>query len=103
MLEMGLLEEAKWFYDNYSPDTAGQAIGYKELLPYLNQKKSLEECVENLKMATRRYAKRQLTWFRKNENINWIYIDGKSFDEIKNEAFELIGKSSIFTEEQNEN
>jgi len=99
MLDMGLLEETKWFYQNYSPDTAGQAIGYKELLPYLNGEKSLEDCVENLKRATRRYAKRQLTWFRKNQDINWIYIDGKSFEEIKTEAFEIINKSTVFTEE----
>ncbi len=99
MLELGLLDEAKWFYDNYSPDTSGQAIGYKELLPYLNGEKELNECIDNLKMSTRRYAKRQLTWFRKNQDINWIYIDGKSLEEITQEALEIISKSSFFTEE----
>ena len=99
MLEQGLLEEAKWFYENYSPETAGQAIGYKELLPYINGDKSLEECIENLKMATRRYAKRQLTWFRKNQDINWIYIDNKCLEEILSEAIDCIEKSRLFTEE----
>ena len=102
MAEAGLLEETKNFYSKYTPDTAGQAIGYKELLPYLNGEKSLEECLENLKMATRRYAKRQLTWFRRNENINWIYIDSKSLDEITQEAIGIIKDSELFTEDTDE-
>ncbi len=75
MLENGLLEEAKDFYDTSSDTTACQAIGYKELAPYFKGESTLEECVEKLKQETRHYAKRQLTWFRKNENINWIYPD----------------------------
>jgi tRNA dimethylallyltransferase len=75
MLENGLLEEAKEFYDTSSDTTACQAIGYKELAPYFKGEKELSECVEKLKQETRHYAKRQLTWFRKNENINWIYPD----------------------------
>ena len=78
MLQNGLLEEAKEFYDTSSDTTACQAIGYKELAPYFKGEKSLEECVEKLKQETRHYAKRQLTWFRKNENINWIYPDDYS-------------------------
>ena len=78
MLQNGLLEEAKDFYDTSSDTTACQAIGYKELAPYFKGEKSLEECVEKLKQETRHYAKRQLTWFRKNENINWIYPDDYS-------------------------
>ncbi len=75
MLEKGLVNEAKDFYSRFGTGTSSQAIGYKELLPYLKKEAPLEECVEKLKMQTRRYAKRQLTWFRRNENINWIYID----------------------------
>lgn len=75
MVENGLLEEAKDFYNIDSDKTACQAIGYKELAPYFKGENTLEECVEKLKQETRRYAKRQLTWFRKNENINWIYPD----------------------------
>lgn len=73
MLENGLLEEAANSLNKGK--TAKQAIGHKELIPYLNGEISLEEAVENLKRETRRYAKRQLTWFRRNENINWIYAD----------------------------
>ncbi len=75
MLEQGLLEEAKSFFENPLGRTARQAIGYKELNPYFEGEKSLEECIENLKMQTRRYAKRQLTWFRRDERMNFIYID----------------------------
>ncbi|MBR2867982.1 MAG: tRNA (adenosine(37)-N6)-dimethylallyltransferase MiaA [Clostridia bacterium] len=75
MLENGLLEEAKEFFDNPPGRTAKQAIGYKELNPYFAGEKSLEECIDNLKMQTRRYAKRQLTWFRRDERIRFVYID----------------------------
>lgn len=75
MIENGLLDEAEEFYNTDSQTTACQAIGYKELAPYFNGEKSLAECLESLKIETRHYAKRQLTWFRKNENINWVYPD----------------------------
>lgn len=75
MVENGLLDEAKEFYNTSRDTTACQAIGYKELAPYFNGEKTLEECLESLKIETRHYAKRQLTWFRKNENINWVYPD----------------------------
>ncbi len=75
MLQAGLLEETRQFYKNHSAKTAAQAIGCKELLPFISGEKSLEECVFTLKQSTRRYAKRQLTWFRRNETINWLYRD----------------------------
>jgi tRNA dimethylallyltransferase len=79
MLEMGLLEECRGAHCasvNGKPLlTSAQAIGYKELLPYLNGAKELEECVENLKKATRNYAKRQLTWFKKDPRINLLPAD----------------------------
>ncbi len=75
MLENGLIDEAKAFYSSDYSNTAKQAIGYKELKPYIDGEVSLDEAVEKLKTETRRYAKRQLTWFRKMENIHWIYID----------------------------
>lgn len=80
MLENGLLDEALEFYKKYASKTAVNAIGYKELKPYIDGEKSLEECVEHLKQSTRRYAKRQLTWFKKNERINWVYPD--DYDDI---------------------
>ncbi len=88
MLENGLLEEAKEFYKRNNSITASAAIGYKELLPYLEGRCSLEEAVEKLKMETRRYAKRQLTWFRRDEYIHWIEAD--KTDDIVNEAEKLI-------------
>lgn len=91
MLQNGLLEEAKDFYDTSSDTTACQAIGYKELAPYFKGEKALEECVEKLKQETRHYAKRQLTWFRKNENINWIYPDDYSdSNEMYDSVFRMV-------------
>lgn len=75
MLENGLVEEAKEYYSLPEKSTSSQAIGYKELKPYFEGVLSLEEAVNNLKLATRHYAKRQLTWFRRNENIKWFYFD----------------------------
>lgn len=75
MIQQGLVEEAKNFYSKKIGNTSSQAIGYKELKPYLDDLLSLDECVENLKKATRNYAKRQMTWFRRNSKINYFYID----------------------------
>ncbi|MBQ1231724.1 MAG: tRNA (adenosine(37)-N6)-dimethylallyltransferase MiaA [Clostridia bacterium] len=74
MLENGLLEEAKQSVALVGRG-AGQAIGHKELLPYISGECSLDFAVENLKRETRRYAKRQLTWFNRDERINWLYAD----------------------------
>lgn len=93
MLKDGLVDEAKSFLSSHAGSTAKQAIGYKELSPYFEGKASLEDCVENLKMQTRRYAKRQLTWFRRCENMNYIYIDDYgSFDEIVDTALKIINE-----------
>lgn len=75
MLENGLLDEAKAAL-NRNGGGAFQAIGHKELAGYINGECTLEEAAERLKMQTRRYAKRQLTWFNKNERIHWLYPDG---------------------------
>lgn len=75
MLENGLLEEAKTTLDLSCNKGAFQAIGHKELYPYLKGEKSLNEAIELLKQQTRRYAKRQITWFKRDERINWIYKD----------------------------
>lgn len=78
MLEQGLLDEARYLYENgYLNEkyTSYSAIGYKELLPYLKGEDTLENCVERLKISTRQYAKRQLTWFGRRESYNKIYVD----------------------------
>ena len=75
MLEAGLLDEAKAFFELNPSKTAFNAIGYKELKPFIDGSLSLDDCVDNLKRETRRYAKRQITWFKRNKNINWFYAD----------------------------
>ncbi len=90
MVEMGLLEETKKFYETETASTACQAIGYKEMKPYLDGLISLDEAKDNLKQATRRYAKRQLTWFRRNEKTKWLNIDEFTPDELINEAEKLV-------------
>ncbi len=74
MMEMGLLEEVEDLLKRGIPKTATamQAIGYKELVDYFDGTQSLQECVEKIKQESRRYAKRQLSWFRRNKKIFWI-------------------------------
>ena len=74
MLEQGLLEEIRSLLDHGIPRqcTAMQAIGYKEFLPVLDGSEQLETALEQVKQGSRRYAKRQLTWFRRNPKIHWI-------------------------------
>lgn len=79
MLDRGLLGEAKELYSfcksSPKPPTAAQSIGYKELFPYFEGNIGLEEAVENIKRESRRYAKRQLTWFAREKDIYYLYMD----------------------------
>ena len=76
MMERGLLEEARLVYEHrQSYRTAAQAIGYKEFFPYFAGEAALESCVAQLKQASRRYAKRQLTWFRHMDGVVWLQAD----------------------------
>ena len=100
MMARGLLEEAEGYYRLPKAATASQAIGYKELKGYFDGDITLEEAVGNLKRATRRYAKRQLTWFRKNERIHWIFRDGKPEDEVFREAADVIGQTGKFRQKR---
>lgn len=79
MVENGVLDEAKWLYDNYREVQAAQAIGYKELFPYFSGEDSLENCVEKLKQNTRRFAKRQLTWFRNRMAVQFYNVSETDF------------------------
>lgn len=90
MLENGLLEEAAAFFEKNSGPTSSMAIGYKELKPYFDGEKELSLCVENLKMQTRRYAKRQLTWFLKDTDTKWFDIDTVTFDEIVSQSEKYV-------------
>ena len=96
MLEMGLLEEAKDILSRGDLKTARQAIGYKELKGYIDGQISYQEAVENLKRETRRYAKRQLTWFRRDQRIQWILPDTlHGYDEVFRSAQRILEKSGI--------
>jgi len=75
MIENGLLDEARQWLRERPGATAAQAIGIKEMLPYLQGEDTLEHCAEQLKIDTRHYAKRQLTWFRRNPDVHWLSID----------------------------
>ena len=93
MVASGLLDEVKRLYENgslKSEYTAAQAIGYKEFAAYLDGKMELDEAVEDLKAATRRYAKRQMTWFSAKDYVRFIDMDGKSFSFVLAEALNLI-------------
>ena len=93
MLEKGLLDEAEKVLSSDLSNTSKMAIGYKEMMPYFNNEKSLDECIETLKRETRRYAKRQLTWFNRDKDINWILVDKfNNSDEILNYAVSIAEK-----------
>lgn len=77
MLSNGLFEEAKQTVGN-NKKGAFQAIGHKELYPAIMGEDTCDNCAEHLKQQTRRYAKRQLTWFNRDERINWVYPDEDS-------------------------
>lgn len=73
MLKKGLIQEVQEIYNKYKEfSTAMQALGYKEVVEYLEQKITKDEMIEKIKMESRRYAKRQLTWFRKNKQTIWL-------------------------------
>jgi len=76
MMETGLLEEAKRLYP-FRTMNALNTVGYKELFDFLDKKNTLEEAIEKIKQNSRRYAKRQLTWFRKDKEIQWFQPDEK--------------------------
>lgn len=84
MLEQGLIEEVKGIWRKYDHfPTAMQGLGYKEVVEFLEGKVTKEEMIEKLKMETRRYAKRQMTWFRKNKQTIWLAGDAKKEDNIQ--------------------
>ena len=87
MMEQGLSEEVKQILDKYHTfPTAMQGLGYKEVVEYLEGKLTKEEMVEKIKMETRRYAKRQLTWFRKNKQTIWLNAE----DTIQNNVDTIL-------------
>lgn len=82
MLAGGLIEEVQKLYDRgYRREmTAMQGLGYKEILNYLSGEWSLEKAAEELKKGTRHFAKRQITWFKREKNVEWIDLNNYTFD-----------------------
>lgn len=74
MMEQGLLEEVKWLYENHPTAQAAMGIGYKEFFPYLAGEISLEEAIDKVKQNSRRFAKRQLTWFRNRMPVTFYEV-----------------------------
>ena len=93
MLEMGLIKEIQDLLASGIPAkcTAMQAIGYKEFIAALNGECTVEEAADQVRMFSRRYGKRQLTWFRRNKNIHWIVREGhETCEEILTQARQII-------------
>lgn len=96
MLENGLVEECRAVYENKKLGTACQAIGYKEFIPYFENVKTKEECIDKIKQYSRNYAKRQLTWFRRDERIEWVEIaEDTAFSTIIAECKKIVAKTEI--------
>ena len=96
MLKNGLENEVKKLYeiDGIENSTASQAIGYKELKLYLNNKISRDEAIEKIKQESRRYAKRQMTWFN-HMDIKWFFVDKLDYNDILNNSVKLISDTEL--------
>lgn len=92
MLEQGLLQEVQSLLDDgLLEGTAAQAIGYKELLAYFRGEMTLEEAADRIRQKSRNYAKRQLTWFRRDERVHWIcYNTPEAAQAVLQEATEYL-------------
>lgn len=91
MIEQGLIEEVKTILEKYSQfPTAMQGLGYKEVVEYLENKITKEEMIEKIKKETRHYAKRQLTWFRKNKATIWLDGEGEINKNIDKMIYENV-------------
>ncbi|GGE32389.1 tRNA (adenosine(37)-N6)-dimethylallyltransferase MiaA [Streptococcus himalayensis] len=96
MMEQGLLEEAKWLYDTYPDVQAVKGIGYKEFFPYFKGEITLEESIECLKQNTRRFAKRQLTWFRNRMQIPFYQISEPDYkDRIHHQVERFLKEKGL--------
>lgn len=93
MVENGLLEESKQIYEsNIRTKAITTPIGYKELFPYFEGGKTLEECLNQIKQNSRRYAKRQYTWFNNQMDVNWFNVNFDNFNETITEISKFIEK-----------
>lgn len=91
MVKDGLLEESKKIYDsNIRTKAVMTPIGYKELFPYFENKKSLDECLDLIKQNSRKYAKRQYTWFNNQMDVVWFNVDFDNFGNTIKEVYNYI-------------
>jgi tRNA dimethylallyltransferase len=90
MFESGLEEEVKKLFKNGLSKTASQAIGYKEFLPYLKGEASIDSVVERVQAHSRQYAKRQLTYFRNQLDVNWYDIATSDTDIIYKDIYQFL-------------
>jgi tRNA dimethylallyltransferase len=94
MITNGLVEEAKEIYEsNIRTKAVMTPIGYKELFLYFEGKSNIEDAISNIKQSSRKYAKRQYTWFNNQMDINWIYVDYNNFNNTIEEALNIIKKT----------
>lgn len=89
MMENGLLEEATKFYPQRHLNSLN-TVGYKELFNYMDGEWTLDFAVDKIKQSTRIYSRKQMTWFKRDEDICWINLTGKSNDEIFNEVMGIV-------------
>lgn len=90
MINNGLVEEASSLYKKYGEYSQPfTAIGYKEFIPYFKREITLESCIDNIKQNSRKYAKRQFTWFNRNESIHWIDVEN-GYDEVLLKSKNLV-------------
>ena len=89
MVEEGLFEEAKKILNMNPSKTAMQAIGYKEIKQYFEKKISYEEAILKIKQNSTKYAKRQLTWFKKDKKIHWFFWDEEEKSTIEKKILQL--------------
>ena len=92
MMEEGLLNEVETLVNNeaFLSNTASQAIGYKEFIPYFKNEITLEEAINQVKIHTHQYAKRQYTFFRHQLNVNWVEVDLENFNNVVETANNII-------------
>lgn len=97
MMKQGLLEEVKRLKERgcTSNMVSMKGLGYKELLDYLNGMNSLEEAVRIIKRDTRHFAKRQLTWFKREKEVDWIELDGKTEQQVLEEIQMICKEKGI--------
>lgn len=93
MINEGLLEEVKSLIkkEDFLNNTASQAIGYKEFIPYFNEEISLEEAINQVKIHTHQYAKRQYTFFNHQLNVNWVEVNLEDFNKTIETVNNIIG------------